>query len=72
MVDVTAFMLASKAGVDQVMNMKGDQAKEFADKLDRVGLVGSIVAFGHRSPYAEFHCRRSTRSVSTRALGSYI
>ena len=40
-VDVTAFMLASKAGVDQVMNMKEDQAKEFADKLDQVRLVGS-------------------------------
>ena len=40
-VDATAFMLASKAGVDQVMNMKEDQAKEFADKLDQVRLVGS-------------------------------
>ena len=40
-VDVIAFMLASKAGVDQVMNMKEDQAKEFADKLDQVRLVGS-------------------------------
>ena len=40
-VDVTAFMLASKAGVDEVMNMKEDQAKEFADKLDQVCLVGS-------------------------------
>ena len=40
-VDVPAFMLASKAGVDQVMNMKEDQAKEFADRLDQVRLVGS-------------------------------
>ena len=40
-VDATAFMLASRAGVDQVMNMKGDQAKEFADKLDQVRFVGS-------------------------------
>ena len=40
-VDATAFMLASRAGVDQVMNMKEDQAKEFADKLDQVRLVGS-------------------------------
>ena len=40
-VDVTAFMLASKAGVEQVMNMKEDQAKEFADKLDQVRPVGS-------------------------------
>ena len=37
-VDVPAFMLASKAGVEQVMNMKEDQAKDFADKLDEVRL----------------------------------
>ena len=40
MVDVVAFMLASKAGVDQVMDMRGSQAKEFADKLDQVRPVG--------------------------------
>ena len=34
--DVPAFMLASKAGIDEVMNMKGDQAKDFANKLDEV------------------------------------
>ena len=33
-VDVPAFMLASKAGVSQVMNLKGDQAKDFANRLD--------------------------------------
>ena len=37
-VDIPAFMLASKAGVEQVMNMKEDQAKDFADKLDEVRL----------------------------------
>ena len=37
-VDVPAFMLASKAGVEQVMNMKEDQAKDFADRLDEVRL----------------------------------
>jgi len=37
-VDVPAFMLASKAGVEQVMNMKEDQAKDFADRLDEVCL----------------------------------
>ena len=37
-VDVPAFMLASKAGVDQVMGMKEDQAKDFADRLDEVRL----------------------------------
>ena len=35
-VDIPAFLLASKAGVEQVMNMKEDQAKDFADKLDEV------------------------------------
>jgi hypothetical protein len=35
-VDVPAFMLASRAGVEQVMNLKQDQAKEFADMLDEV------------------------------------
>ena len=35
-VDVPAFMLASKAGVDQVMDFKEDQAKDFANKLDEV------------------------------------
>jgi len=35
-VDVLAFMLASKAGVEQVMNMKEGQAKDFADRLDEV------------------------------------
>ena len=39
-VDVPAFMLASKAGVDQVMNMKEDQAKDFADRLDKVRSCG--------------------------------
>lgn len=33
-VDVPAFMLASRAGVEQVMNMKEDQAKDFANQLD--------------------------------------
>ena len=35
-VDVPAFMLASRAGVEQVMNLKEDQAKDFADRLDEV------------------------------------
>ena len=37
-VDVPAFMLASKAGVEQVMIMKEDQAKDFTDRLDEVRL----------------------------------
>ena len=35
-VDIPAFMLASRAGVEQVMNLKEDQAKDFADRLDEV------------------------------------
>jgi hypothetical protein len=35
-VDVPAFMLASKAGVTQVMDMTQDQAKDFANQLDEV------------------------------------
>ena len=35
-VDVPAFMLASEAGVEQVMGLRENQAKDFADKLDEV------------------------------------
>ena len=35
-VDVPAFMLASRAGVEQVLKLKEDQAKDFADRLDEV------------------------------------
>jgi hypothetical protein len=35
-VDVPAFMLASRAGVDQVLNLKEDHAKDFANQLDTV------------------------------------
>ena len=35
-VDVPAFMLASRAGVEQMLDLKEDQAKDFADKLDEV------------------------------------
>ena len=35
-VDVPAFMLASKAGVEQVMNLKEGEAKDFADRLHEV------------------------------------
>jgi hypothetical protein len=35
-VDVPAFMFASKAGVAQVMNLKEDEAKDFANQLDEV------------------------------------
>lgn len=35
-VDIPAFLLASRAGVEQVMNLKEDQAKDFADRLDEV------------------------------------
>ena len=70
-VDVPAFMLASKAGVEQVMNMKEEQAKDFADRLDEVRSrenqphpsIGDLVL--------TFHSRRSTRSGSTRTRGRY-
>ena len=35
-VDVPAFMLASRAGVEQVMSLKEDKARAFADRLDEV------------------------------------
>jgi len=35
-VDVPAFMLASEAGVEQVMGLKEDQAKDFVNWLDKV------------------------------------
>ena len=35
-VDVPAFMLASKSGVEQVLNMKEGQAKDFANQLAEV------------------------------------
>ncbi|KAF9781243.1 kinase-like domain-containing protein [Thelephora terrestris] len=44
-VDVPAFMLASRAGVDQVLNLKEDQAKDFANQLDTT--LDSIGISGH-------------------------
>jgi len=35
-VDVPAFMLASKGGVGEVMDSKKDKARDFADRLDEV------------------------------------
>jgi hypothetical protein len=35
-VDVPAFMLASRAGIDRVVNMRADQANDFANMLDEV------------------------------------
>ena len=35
-VDVPAFMLATKAGIEQVVNSKEEQASDFADRLDEV------------------------------------
>ena len=70
-VDVPAFMLASKDGVEQVMNMKEDQAKDFADRLDE---VRSCEIRSHPSIgvlVLTFHSRRSTRSVSARTRGRH-
>ena len=35
-VDVPAFMFASRAGVEQMLNLKEGQAKDFANQLDEV------------------------------------
>ena len=47
-VDVPAFMLASRAGVEQVMNLKEDEAKDFADRLDeaRPHEIRSYISLG--------------------------
>lgn len=37
--DVPAFLLASEAGVAQVMSLKGDEAQNFVDKLYKVTLL---------------------------------
>jgi len=34
--DATAFLLASEAGVQEVVNMKNEQAQKIADDLDKV------------------------------------
>ena len=38
-VDIPAFMLASEAGIEQVMNMREEQAKVFINELDQVRLA---------------------------------
>lgn len=48
-VDVPAFMLASKVGVENVMNMREDQARDFANKLDEVCSREIGIAFPHSS-----------------------
>ena len=37
MADAPAFLLASEAGIAQVMDLKGDQAQKFVDELYKVG-----------------------------------
>ena len=71
-VDVTAFMLASRAGVDQVMNMREDQAKEFADRLDQVCLVGSDHSVRPFELLRRIYHRHSARLVSAGTLGGHI
>lgn len=68
-VDVPAFMLASKPGVEQVMNMEGDQAKRFADSLDEVRHRGIRLRSSTRLPISNFHYRRSTILVSVGTQG---
>jgi len=40
-VDVPASMIASEAGAEQVVGMKGDRAEGFADRIDEVRLRGT-------------------------------
>lgn len=35
-VDVPAFMFASEAGVKRVMNLRGEEAQDFANRIDEV------------------------------------
>ena len=69
-VDVPAFMLASKAVVEQATSMKDDLAKDFANQLDEVRWQGL--------PYAPvgtilltLHYRRSTRLASDIPRGGH-
>ena len=39
--DVPAFLLASEAGIDQVMGLTGQEARKFLDKLYEVTSFGS-------------------------------
>ena len=38
--DIPAFLLASEAGIAQVMDLKGEDAEEFVDKLYKVAPLG--------------------------------
>ena len=40
-VDIPAFMLASEAGIEQMMSMREEQAKVFINELDQVRLASS-------------------------------
>ena len=44
--DVPAFLLASEAGIAQVMSLKGDEAQKFADKLYKVVLESQMSTLG--------------------------
>ena len=67
--DVLAFMLASEAGVERVMNLKEDQAKDFADKLDEVHPPEIRPYPSIRVLILMFHSRRSTKPVSATTQG---
>ena len=67
--DVPAFVLACEAGVGQVAGVKGDQTKEFVDKLDEVLSRGiqRHPPIGVLTPV--FNSRHSIELVSTRTRG---
>jgi len=68
-VDVRAFTLVSEAGVEQVMDVKEEQAMDFANKLDEVhpceirplSSIGLLISTLRR--------RQSTKSVSIKTWG---
>ena len=70
-VDVPAFMLASRDGVEQVMNLKQDEAKDFADRLDEVSYREIRPHSPTRDPILTFYYRHSTRSVSVNTRGRH-
>ena len=41
--DIPAFLLASEAGIAQVMGLKGEEAQNFADKLYKVAQFSSSI-----------------------------
>ena len=69
--DVPAFMLANRAGVKQVMDMKGDQAKDFADQLDEVRRREIIPDAPVGAAILTLYSRHWTKLASVNIKGRY-